>query len=854
MQLLRRLPILLLGALLPAFAFAAVNEEELEKPLLTSQLRTASPLEMAGLPIQELFPEWGGQALVVKQAVDRFFEKARLSQGFCASNGVRIPGGTYRSYLPDKENIDNQFLAAEPRFWSYDAALAVYYLLKTDRPTEARKVVNALVGIGRQEKEAGFKGLWRFSYAPHYIDSRAPMGAVTWVYQAIYAYILQTGDTRHLEWLNRQLDEMLLDENSPLQRQDPADPLYGLVKAGYTGNEDEVAEHFILEHQHNACRVLRLSYWTTQRYDPDNREFLEKLVRRHDSLMTKIRELFYEDGELGYARFFTSLDENGRANPSEAWDNSGWMAWDAYDDDLSWKTLNRLMNRFAITLPVSLFEGVMPDRARAGERVRGIFFFTNTFKDPYVLANPKFQQMLQPEATFGVIIRLAHFAGHTTDPYRRQWAVDRANELWLGGQDKMGEYGGMLRLLHLYDSKDHPGYSYATLRVQDFFNSLRGVASNGTAGVLAAAFVNGASITDYLDVPAPPEMTVGGRAPLKHQPLAKLEPAAPQPEEEEPQGSPRFGTANVRPDGIESRLPDVLQGKWARFYIETDQLYHQGHPQQVIDTLMDFPVQHYVKGWDKFPGAEAARRRVLAFFETREDAETARDAASTVDIAQAIVVVEYSLDGQPKILKGTLTPGEIEPPVRAEWEEPAQEPEDLKAPVFFNGFTFQTSGGRVRTVFEDDVASGWATLGFLAPGKRRIAMSVGAGGPAATGPARRIFTQFDLSGDRLPSGAGRGQVRRIAPDPVQAKEEIRTSGIRTGDILLLQDHLAEETLWSLLPAGVKPVIVLLSPHAWKFTAPQLSSVVREAERSGRPVHVLMFDAWRNRPVALLDAA
>ena len=822
---------LLIGAILSAPVCA--EEEKREEALLSSHpLRMMSPLEMREVPLQELFPEWRDQAAPIKEAADRFFERARLSEGFIASNGVQVPRGIFRSYLPDERNQDNQFLAAKPRFWSYDVALAVYYLLKTGRADEARTVVDGLVSIARQERAKGFKGLWRFSYAPHYCDPRAPMGAVTWVFQALYAYILQTGDTRHLGWLNQQLYEMLLDENSPLQRNDPSDPLYGLIKAGYTGVGQEVAEHFILEHQHNACRVLRLSYWATQRYAPGRRGFLKRLVRRHDLLMTKIRELFYEDDEAGTARFFTSLDAEGRPNPSEAWDNSGWMAWDAYDEELNWKTLNRLIDRFTVTLPASSFEGITPGRIAPGERVHGLFFFTSSFRDPYVEANPRFQQMLQPEATFGVIIRLVHFAGRTQDPQRRRWAVERANELWHGGRDEQGEYGGMLRLLQLYDSENLPGYSYATLRVQDFFNSLRGIAANGTAGVLAAAFVNGVSISDYLDVPAPPEMTVH---------VADL-PARPAVARETSGTLSGLAVAKVRPQGIEVRLPEQLRGKWAGFYIQTDQLYYQGPLQQVTGRVMDFPVKQYVEGWDNFPGAVKAKRRVLAFFDTREAAQAASAATNVEFIGSASLMVEYSWTGAPKLLQGELPALPEKPPVI-----PLQEAGAAPEPVVFSGFTFQTAGGESGTAFEDDAAFRWVSLGLLEPGKERLVVPMSVAGDAAADEARRIFTQFDLSGDRLPPG--------VAPERVVPFSSVSIKEIQTGDVLLVGDQLDESSAWALVPPGVKPVILRFSPEAVKTgRGPQIAAAIAQAKRSGRPLRVLTFDIWRGTRIALLDSA
>lgn len=455
---------------------------------------------LSASPVRKLFPDLASTQL--ERDVERFFAGVKQSQSFIASNGVRVPAGVYRSYHPDPANRVHAFFAGYPRFWVYDEALTVYYLLQANRPKEARTVVDALVRIAEQEKNKGFDGLWHFSYGTRYVDPRAPMGAVGWVFKAIYAYTLRTGDTKYLVWANHQLRELVLDSAKGLQVSNKEDPRFGLIQAGYEGNK--VAGHVILEHQWNFTDVFRLAYRATERFLRNEEPFLNLLVQRHGLLMSKVKEKLWVDGAPGDAHFWTGMSATGAIYRSEAWDGVGWATWDAYDEEMAWKQIQHLDKRFAVKLDVSQFEDLPPNRAKAGEKVGGLIFFTRDFEDPYVRKSPKFEQMLQPEATFGAIWRLIQFSIRTTDLERREWAVQRATSL----------YRSMVRLNEIYSDEKRPGLPYATMDIELLFSTMRSIASNANAGIVTN-LLKGKDGGDYIGVTPPGRMLVAGKAPLK---------------------------------------------------------------------------------------------------------------------------------------------------------------------------------------------------------------------------------------------------------------------------------------------------------------------------------------------------
>ena len=140
--------------------------------------------------------------------------------------------GLYQGYAPN-DHPYSRYIAEYGRVWTYDQALGIFSDLKNGRVRSAKEAVDALVAIAKAEEKKGFKGLWHFSYntaGDNFIDPRGPLGANLWAVNAIYAYILQTGDTRHLVWLNEKVKTFIFGQ----QVKDLRDPRYGLFEGAFT--------------------------------------------------------------------------------------------------------------------------------------------------------------------------------------------------------------------------------------------------------------------------------------------------------------------------------------------------------------------------------------------------------------------------------------------------------------------------------------------------------------------------------------------------------------------------------------------------------------------------------------------
>ena len=262
--------------------------------------------------------------------------------------------GFRRSFQENPRHPDSKMVAHFGRIWIYDIALSIYADLKAGRKRQAGYQAGRLMQLALKEEEKGFQGFLHFSYNTRedtFIDARGPAGANAWCLNALYAYILQSGDVGLLRWANGVVRRLFFG----LQVVDPADSRHGLIRAGlhnadeeargdgmgyqvYAGDLNRRYEHVILEHCADAAGAFRLAYRATKRFLPGETAFLEELIRRHDLLLAGMRRRFWQGDH-----FVTALDAQGRiccgtdGQPSVAVDNNTWSAhvFAAYDLELA---------------------------------------------------------------------------------------------------------------------------------------------------------------------------------------------------------------------------------------------------------------------------------------------------------------------------------------------------------------------------------------------------------------------------------------------------------------------------------------------------------------------------------------
>jgi len=471
--------------------------------------------------------------------------------------------GLCRSYISDSKNSNwpagARYLAEYGRVHIYDASLAILADLAAGRIDQAKKGVNALIELGKDEQALGFTGGWHFSYntsGDSWLDPRAPMGGTLWAIKAIYEYVrvalkdskLRQEAVNHLDWTNEMVKELVFQ----LQVMNPEGSRYGLIRAmkynalldeinpktakrytmdeigyrAYQGNQNKISEQIIFEHNADLADVYRLAAIVNKEAGQKDMAFVKELSSRHEILMNAI----WEKAWVG-DHFVTAMNPDGTLNESVAIDNNTWLAqvFLPYDEERAWQAIEYVWNEFRTRgkngeIATKVEDLVLEDtpaslqQKYANEKFAGISFFDEGFSDPYVSISQeerdKLGQMVQPEATFGYIHFLLEFARATKDDIRRQEALNRAELL----------YKNMtITLKALYPGA---GLPYATLFVLGYFNTLHAMASTAS-GLIVTKRMQGSPI-GFVGVQPPEDFTFQGHVlKSKSKPMPGPKPVTP---------------------------------------------------------------------------------------------------------------------------------------------------------------------------------------------------------------------------------------------------------------------------------------------------------------------------------------
>jgi len=450
----------------------------------------------------------------------------------------------WQSYEEEPTHPYSEYIAMYKRTWVYDDALAIYAQLKTAELAKAtgdhesaqrhienaRRATEAFVYLADWEESKGFNGLWHFSYnvfGDNFIDPRGPLGADIWVLNAIYSYIIQTADTRHLGWINHKVKNFIFGQ----QVMDEKDPRHGLIRAGlynasdyakgdsmgynvYGDDPNVQNENCFVEHNADYIGLLRLAAIAEIGFNESrDKGFLDELKNRHEACLKAVIKNFWQDDH-----FSTGMSETGKVNTSVAVDNNSWLAdvIMVYDMERAWQSLQFNEKRFIIELELGR------------QKAEGLFFFTRDFHDMFIQKlrrkdREKLEKMIQPEATFGYIALLMRYARYTKDEARRQKCLELVERL----------YSSMIKIKKHYGSRKLP---YATLDIKGYFNTMGSMASIATGAVVTAAML-GANADDFIGVAPPAYFTVDEKPPIvsakirivpsKARPLLSIEPGEP---------------------------------------------------------------------------------------------------------------------------------------------------------------------------------------------------------------------------------------------------------------------------------------------------------------------------------------
>ncbi|RJP60983.1 MAG: hypothetical protein C4541_03010 [Candidatus Auribacter fodinae] len=427
----------------------------------------------------------------VYKDLERWIDSRKIQNGYLPDLGVDVEG-LWASYQ-ETDNWWSKYLASHGRMFIYDTSLAHYCSIvddmKSGKFVESRKATDIITQMLRKEELRGNIGLLHFSYnteGDNFIDPRKISGANLWVFKALYAYMLASGDTRRFDDITDYVSTYLL----PLQVVDETHPAYGLITAGY-GHPDGLNQggyniyddlntlnrkhyHSVLEHTADFIDLLRLMIFVIDSHNvtANHPRLREELVMRHALVMQGVKRMRKDK------HWPTVIDGDGSYNWSRAVDHYTWLAaaFIGLDDDIAWESIEVLRNEFTTTIDsIEIIKGQKASRVPLNASASGLIFFSKDFKDQYVSLSEsernKLEALIQPEATGGGIVFLYRYAQVTKDDTRRQKALEYLTELVDG-----------LALIHKTYSTvyDGGGMPYATENTHDYFNSTPSMAATAT--------------------------------------------------------------------------------------------------------------------------------------------------------------------------------------------------------------------------------------------------------------------------------------------------------------------------------------------------------------------------------------
>ncbi|MCD6459840.1 hypothetical protein J7L67_04140, partial [bacterium] len=369
------------------------------------------------------------------------------------SAGLIVRQGDYRglarSYQPNTEHPDYQYLAQYARVAPYDVAVSIFADLSNNDNASANRKVEALLRLIQIEQSSGFNGVVHFNYntsQDNYIDPRAPLGNTAWTLKAIYAYALVTGDTAVIEGANTQILQTAMDFVLSQQVMNNTDPRYGLFRAGVhsaqtdgygvMGSQHIQYEEIITEHLADIHDLLNLAYQVTgdetyrQRRELMDRQILDKML--------------VEDAQTAY--FVPNINAQGEAGTGVAIDDLTWagsmvLSMDHLSLERRLEIVRKLINyvdrNFIVehngttgaAQSVELTDEFITSRSETpSNAIVGTKFFDGFFEDEFIERmnwdDPEVMSV-QIEATLGYIHLLYQTAAVTPDTQTRQALINR---------------------------------------------------------------------------------------------------------------------------------------------------------------------------------------------------------------------------------------------------------------------------------------------------------------------------------------------------------------------------------------------------------------------------------------------
>lgn len=470
----------------------------------------------------------------ISRDLKKWINGQKLKSGYIPALDTEVDC-LWSSYM-DTGSPDSKFLTRYKRMFIYDVALAFYAQVLQDSYSNnfsnSKQIAAKIMELLKKEEEKGTIGLLHFSYntsIDSFIDPHIITCSNIWVFKALYAYMLHSGDLLCLDKITEYISNYIF----PLQIMDREEEYSGFIKAGYkhpdatdygydiynlsTQPQNQLSVPLIvIKHNGDFIDLLRLMIAVFDRYSVLTYLRNDLLTRHELAISALLRIIKRTDHNISWPAAIKLQGTTPIINWSRSVDHYTALAsvFLGIDEEIPWESITVLQKEFitsVASIDIQRIDGKEETIPLAyGAKATGLIFFPSTYKEIFVPIEERERDRLthcfHAEATAAGIIFLYRFAMETENPVYRRNALKFMTQLLEG-----------LIIIHknyktIYRDKV-VGMPYATKNITNYFSSLPSMAASAMFYLALEMLKTGYPY--FTGVPLPAELMVKETARVK---------------------------------------------------------------------------------------------------------------------------------------------------------------------------------------------------------------------------------------------------------------------------------------------------------------------------------------------------
>ncbi|RJP60744.1 MAG: hypothetical protein C4541_03525 [Candidatus Auribacter fodinae] len=475
------------------------------------------------LTYEQLLNKIACESKSIQNDLENWIDQQELNDARIADLDVAVDG-LWASYGADKSD-DSHFLNFYKRMFSFDTALALYAAVLRDIRAQSfdrsKRAVNVVMKLLRAEKKIGGVPLLHFSYNTYndrYIDPYIVTGPNLWLFKALFAYMLHSGDLTHYD----EILGFVICALFSLQVLNSDENGFGCIRAGYKHNDKTESYGYdifrecsavdilktpvpliVLEHNAVYIDLLRLMTAVIDTHSP-SQYLREELLIRHNLTMQAIERLSSSaEDSISWPAAIYLNSKIDNYDSSRVIDHYTWLAasFIGVDNTVPWKSINVIIKEFVSSITsLDIKQGSKIVSYPFGDKkeVKGLPFFSLTHQELFITLSVQdkesLRSIIQTDTTAIGIIFLTAFLRNSTDRDRNDRAIKLIKDLNSGLRNIYDKY---LRIHHGFPS----GMPFSSKNILNYFNTMPSLTASVSYFIALEVMRTGYAY--FLSVPVP---------------------------------------------------------------------------------------------------------------------------------------------------------------------------------------------------------------------------------------------------------------------------------------------------------------------------------------------------------------